>query len=91
MFEGQALKASGLNFVTAAIVDWNTLYMGRAVEHLHLSGEPALDELLAHVAPLGWRHISLTGDYLWQYTGHGVDDDGFRPLNLALERMAKVA
>ena len=91
MFDDQALKASGLNFVTAAIVYWNTLYMGRAVEHLRRSGEPAPDELLAHVAPLGWRHISLTGDYLWQNTGHGVNDDGFRPLNLGLERMAKVA
>jgi hypothetical protein len=24
-----------------------------------------LDETLAHVAPLGWEHIGLTGDYLW--------------------------
>ena len=23
------------------------------------------DELLAHVAPLGWEHIALTGDYVW--------------------------
>jgi TnpA family transposase len=23
------------------------------------------DELLAHVAPLGWEHVGLTGDYLW--------------------------
>ena len=22
------------------------------------------DDLLAHIAPLGWSHISLTGDYL---------------------------
>ncbi len=90
-FEDQALKASGLNFVTAAIVYWNTLYMGRAAEHLRRLGVAAPDELLARVAPLGWRHISLTGDYLWQNTGHGVDDDGFRPLNLGLGRMAKVA
>ena len=90
-FEDQALKASGLNFVTAAIVYWNTLYMGRVVEHLRRSGEPAPDELLAHVGPLGWRHISLTGDYLWQNAGNGVDDDGFRPLNLSIERIAKVA
>jgi hypothetical protein len=24
-----------------------------------------LDDLLAHVAPLGWDHIGLTGDYVW--------------------------
>lgn len=90
-FEDQALKASGLNFVTAAIIYWNTLYMGRAVDHLRRSGEPAPNELLAHVAPLGWRHISLTGDYLWQNTGHGVDNDGFRPLNLGVEPIDQVA
>jgi hypothetical protein len=21
--------------------------------------------LLAHLAPVGWQHINLTGDYLW--------------------------
>ena len=37
------------------------------------------DALLAHVAPLRWQHVNLTGDYLW-----GADDDvgpdGLRPL-----------
>jgi hypothetical protein len=23
------------------------------------------DELLSHLAPLGWSHINLTGDYVW--------------------------
>jgi len=23
------------------------------------------DDLLAHVAPLEWEHIGLTGDYVW--------------------------
>ena len=64
---------------------------GRVVEHLRRSGEPAPDELLVHVASLDWRYISLTGDYLWQNAANGVDDDGFRPLNLGIERMAKVA
>jgi len=90
-FENQALKASGLTLVTAAIVYWNTLYMGRAVEHLRASGEPALDELLGHVAPLGWRHISLTGDYLWQDAAAELDQDGYRALNIAGGPAAKVA
>jgi hypothetical protein len=36
------------------------------------------DTLLAHVAPLGWEHISLTGDYLW----NEIDKprERFRPL-----------
>jgi hypothetical protein len=23
------------------------------------------DHLLAHLSPLGWEHINLTGDYIW--------------------------
>jgi hypothetical protein len=82
---------AGLTLVTAAIVYWNTLYIGRAVEHLRSLGEPAPDELLAHVAPLGWRHISLTGDYLWQNAAAELDRNGYRPLNLRDEPGAKVA
>ena len=29
-------------------------------------GKTVPDELLAHVSPLGWEHIGLTGDYLWR-------------------------
>ena len=78
--ESQEFRASGLNLVTAAIVYWNTLYMGRAVDHLRTAGEPAPDHLLAHVAPLGWSHISLTGDYVWREPA--ADDGAFLPLRL---------
>lgn len=90
-FENQALKASGLTLVTAAIVYWNTLYMGRVVEHLRARGESAPDELLAHVAPLGWRHIGLTGDYLWQNAAADLDGDAYRMLNLGDDTRTKVA
>jgi TnpA family transposase len=78
-FENQSYRASGLNLVTAAIVYWNTVYLGRAVDHLRSAGEPVPDELLRHVAPLGWNHISLTGDYLWTHVDS--PDGGFRSLN----------
>jgi TnpA family transposase len=77
--ELQQHRASGLTLVTAAIVLWNTVYLGRALDALRRSGEVVPDELLAHIAPLGWQHINLTGDYLWD-----ADDtfaaDGFRAL-----------
>ncbi|MGK9171046.1 transposase [Inquilinus limosus] len=57
----QSFRASGLNLVIAAIVYWNTVYMERAAQHLRSAGIQAPDDLLAHVAPLGWEHISLTG------------------------------
>ena len=76
-------RASALALVTGAIALWNTVYLGRALDALRARGEAIPDALLAHVAPSGWQHINLTGDYLW-----GADDslgpDGFRPLrNLA--------
>jgi len=79
-FENQSYRASGLNLVTAAIVYWNTVYLGRAVQHLRSAGTPVSDDLLRHVAPLGWNHISLTGDYLWTHVT--APDDGFYPLNI---------
>ena len=24
------------------------------------------ESLIKHIAPLGWEHINLTGDYIWQ-------------------------
>jgi hypothetical protein len=35
--------------------------------------------LLAYLAPLGWQHINLTGDYLWDADSMPAVD-GFRPL-----------
>ena len=77
--ENQSYRASGLNLVTAAIVYWNTVYLGRAVDHMRRSGNVVPDDLLQHAAPLGWNHISLTGDYLWSEVD--IPSDGFRPLN----------
>ena len=51
--------------ITAAIVHWNTVYLDRAVRQLRAHGAAVPDDLLAHVAPLGWEHIGLTGDYVW--------------------------
>lgn len=85
----QEHRASGLNLVIAAISYWNTLYMERAVEHLRGQGVTAPDRLLTHVSPLGWSHVSLTGDYLWERDGRDVD--GFRPLNDPGSRLHRAA
>lgn len=77
-FENQRHRASGLNLVSAAIILWNTVYLGRAAEHLRNQGPLIDDMLLSHAAPLGWEHISLTGDYLWG--DMKLPEDGFRPL-----------
>ena len=64
-FENQRYRASGLNLVVAAIVLWNTVYLERVVHALRDAGN-ADDSLLPHLSPLGWEHINLTGDYIWQ-------------------------
>ena len=76
-FENQSFRASGLSLITAAIVHWNTVYLDRAVQHLRAQGVIISDDLLAHVAPLGWEHIALTGDYVWTDRNPGA---AFRPL-----------
>ena len=64
-FENQRYRASGLNLAVAAIILWNTVYLGRAVDQLRSGGEVIRDELLSHIAPLGWEHITFNGDYVW--------------------------
>ena len=76
-FENQRYRASGLNLAVAAIILWNTVYLGRAVDELRSRGEIVPDEHLAHVAPLGWEHIALNGDYVWPDQSLA---NGFRPL-----------
>jgi len=79
-FESQAFRASWLNLVMSAIVHWNTVYLGRAVNHLRRQGRIIPPEVLKHVSPLNWEHINLTGAYAWGEKPSLVD--GFRPLLL---------
>lgn len=67
--------AGGLTFVTAAIVLWNTVQMTRTIERMRAEGEPVPDDLLAYLSPLGWQHINLTGDYVWDATPTSRDPD----------------
>lgn len=80
-FESQRHRAGGLNLVVAAIILWNTVYLSRAITALRDVGDEAPDALLRHLAPLGWQHVNLTGDYLWN--SPPLQPDGFRPLRQA--------
>jgi hypothetical protein len=63
-------------------VYWNTIYLDQADQHLRAQGVSISDEWLAHVAPLGWEHIALTGNYDWN-TAKPVQ--GLRPLRAVTE------
>jgi TnpA family transposase len=80
-YENQRYRASGLNLVIAAITMWNAVYVERAAAGLRERG--TVDEsLLGHVAPLGWNHVGLTGDYSW-HANKRVAKGGYRPLRRA--------
>ena len=83
-FENQHYRASGLNLVVAAIILWNTVYLERAIQALHDSGKAIDEKLLPHLSPLGWEHISLTGDYVWQLNKQ-VEQGNFQPLRMRSE------
>lgn len=89
--EAQKHRASGLALVVAAITLWNTRYLARALDVLRRRGETIPSEWLAHIAPLGWQHVNLTGDYLWT-DNQPLDSDGYRPMQLRpTERLAVAA
>jgi TnpA family transposase len=78
-FEDQSLRASGLNLAVAAIVLWNTVYLENAVNLLKSEGVIIPDEYLQHLSPMGWEHINLTGDYIWNLKSVSSIDN-LRPL-----------
>jgi len=49
-------------------------------ENLRGRGDTVPEELLAHVSPMGWTHVGLTGDYLWERTDD-IAPGSYRPLN----------
>ena len=89
-YENQSHRASGLNLLVAAIILWNTVYLQRAVDHLHSQGYEPTPSDLAHLSPLGWEHINLTGDYQWE-TAPSFGPDQFRPLRTHAYDFAAVA
>lgn len=64
--EGQHYRMAGLNLLAAIIIYWNTKHLGQAVAARKRDGLDCSLELLAHISPLGWGHILLTGEYRWK-------------------------
>ena len=85
-----AERPSGLNLLVAAIILWNTTYLERAVDHLCNQGHhPAFGDL-AHLSPLGWEHINLSGAY-HRDTSPTLGPDEFRPLRTHAHDFAAAA
>src|SRR5271165_2215407 len=79
-YENQQHRASGLNLLVTAIILWNTRYLNRAIAALR-EVEDVPEELLAHLSPLGWELVNLTGDYVWASADQASENpDGYKPL-----------
>ncbi len=90
-YENQQHRASGLNLLVTAIILWNTRYLESAVAALRQS-EDVQDHLLAHLSPLGWEHVNLTGDYVWGNQQLPSENTvGLRPLRAIPEVTKKAA
>ncbi len=90
-YENQQHRASGLNLVVTAIILWNTRYLERAVATLRQT-ESVPDHLLAHLSPLGWEHVNLTGDYIWAAERTMSENPGgLRPLRAVPDTFLKAA
>jgi TnpA family transposase len=63
--ENQHLRMMHLNLLAAIIIYWNTKHLGRIIHNMRLNGIIIPPEKLAHLSPLGWEHIILTGYYRW--------------------------
>ncbi|MED3329728.1 Tn3 family transposase [Bacillus thuringiensis] len=78
-YEDQLHRASGLQLIISAIVTWNSIYISRAIETLRNNGIHIPEEYIQHISPLGWEHIALTGDYIWNLNQE-CNFENLRPL-----------
>jgi TnpA family transposase len=83
-FEDQMHRASCLHLIMAAIAAWNTVYLTEAIATLRKQGEDIPEATVAHIAPLGWEHIRLIGDYHFA-SQSGRSLENLRPLRLQKE------
>lgn len=63
--EGRHYRMAGLNLLAAIIIYWNTDQLGKAAAQRKRAGLDCSATLLAHISPLGWAHILITGEYRW--------------------------
>ena len=67
-----------LNWVTNAIVTWNTVYMNAAIERLRAEGRIGRDIDLGHLSPALYGHVNPYGKYRFEIEGRAAT---LRPLS----------
>ena len=66
VFSSPERQVGILRTIVQPAARWNTAYLQRAVDHLRDQRQHPAPGDLAHLSPLGWEHINLTGDYHWE-------------------------
>ncbi|GHO71332.1 hypothetical protein KSC_102240 [Ktedonobacter sp. SOSP1-52] len=88
--EDQIHRASCLHLLVAAVAAWNTIYLTEAFATLRKGGEDIAEATLAHIAPLGWEHINLIGNYHFA-PQPGRSLENLRPLRVVESKEEKEA
>jgi TnpA family transposase len=71
--------AGCLHLVSNAVVVWNTVYMQAAIDKLKGKGQAILDEELAHISPVRFKHINRYGKFRFDL-GEDLTTSGLRSL-----------
>jgi hypothetical protein len=78
--EEQENQLNALGLVTKAVILWNTLYIGAALEHLPAEGYVVRPEDVTRLSPLPTLHINVLGHYSF-LLAEAVASGGMRPLH----------
>src|SRR5215472_312891 len=76
--KNNSAKPAASTLAIAAISLWNTVYLQKAIRTMTEVGNPVPENVIPHLSPLGWEHITFTGSYHWRE--HASDINVLRPL-----------
>ncbi len=76
---GMELQLGSLGLVVNIVVLWNTLYTGEILALLEAMGADVLEEDVARLSPLRWKHVNVLGRYEFDLLP-GVAAGDLRPL-----------
>jgi TnpA family transposase len=81
--QGQEEQLGALGLIVNAIVLYNTIYTGRALDHLTRAGHEIAAADIERLSPLGSDHITLTGRYRITLPETLRNRNAYRALNTA--------
>jgi TnpA family transposase len=76
---GMETQLGALGLVVNIVTLWNTLYCGAALQQLEMMGHDVLEEDVARLSPLKWRHVNVLGTYSFVLSPSVASGD-LRPL-----------